>query len=111
MEILYFLDNVEERRRRRDMVLSAAVAAGAITAVQAWPEYFEGIGTDEGDPGAFPSADADMSGFELEKATPESVMADLDALVSASRKVTIREEDQDPFPGLGETGPPHPEWT
>jgi hypothetical protein len=85
------------------MVLSSAVASGIITAVQAWPEYFEAPGAS----GAFPSRDADMSGFELEAATPESFAADMSALVRASQHVTIREDEPPPFPVLGL---PDPEW-
>jgi hypothetical protein len=87
------------------MVLASAVASGVITAVQAWPEYFD---LPEGDTGAFPSKDADMSGFELERATPESVLADMAALVQASQQITIREEDPPPFPVF--PAEPDPEW-
>jgi hypothetical protein len=86
---VHFLDNVRELRDRRDMVLASAVAAGTITAIQAWPEYF---GEDQGDPGAFPSTGADMSGFQLEEATPASFEDDMEALVAASERVTIRDQ-------------------
>jgi hypothetical protein len=71
------------------MILAAAVSSGVVTAVQAWPEYFPEA--DQGDKGAFPSTDADMSGFRLEEATPESFAADMAALVAASQTVVIRE--------------------
>lgn len=102
--MLHFLDGLAEGRRRKDMVLSSAVASGVITAVQAWPEYFEV--PDAG--GAFPSRDADMSGFELERATPESVAADIEAMVRASQHVTLREDEPPPFPAIAL---PDIEWT
>jgi hypothetical protein len=105
LEILHFLDGLAEGQRRRDMVLSSAVASGVITAVQAWPEYFNMPGSS----GAFPSRDADMSEFELERATPESFEADMDALVRASQRITIREDELPPFPVLGSVLP-DPEW-
>lgn len=89
------------------MIFSSAVASGIITAVQAWPDFFGSPG--EGDQGAFPSTDADMSGFELERATPESFAADMDALVRASQQVTLREDDPPPFPQL-DAGFPDPAW-
>jgi hypothetical protein len=104
--VLVFLDGLEETRRRRDMVLSSAVAAGVVTAVDAWPEMFNL--PDKGDPDAFPATDADMSAFRLEEATPESFEADIEAMVRASQQVTIREEDPLPFPV---TGLPDTEWT
>lgn len=106
--ILHFLDNLAANRARRDMVLSAAVSSGVITAVQAWPEYFEGM-TDDGDP-VFPSTDADMAGFELEDASPESFAEDIKAMVAAKSEVTVREEAEPGFPGLP-YGLPDTEWT
>lgn len=91
------------------MVLSSGVASGAITAMQAWPDFFDV--PDEGDPGAFPATDADMSGFELEQATPESFAADMAALVRASQQVTLREDEEPQFPRLPEPALPHHEWT
>jgi len=93
------------------MVLSAAVSSGVISAVQAWPEFF---GPGEEDDGAFPATGADMSGFELEEATPESYAADMSALIAASSKITVREEEPPLFPRLPGPQPPdllHPEWT
>lgn len=107
LEILLFLDGVEASRRRRDMVLSAAVSSGLITPVQAWPEYFPG---DEGDTSAFPSTDADMTSFRLEDATPESFEADMEALVRASERITLREDALPEFPSLP-AGLPDTEWT
>jgi hypothetical protein len=89
------------------MVLSSAVASGVITAVQAWPEYFDVPGQDES---SFPSTGADMSGFELEDATPESFESDMEAMVRASGQITIREEDPPPYPYLP-GGLPDAEWT
>lgn len=89
------------------MVLSSAVSSGVISAVQAWPEYFEGS---PGDGGAFPSKDADMSAFELERATPESFAADMQALVRASEQVTLREEEPLPFPQFPPGDLPDPLW-
>ena len=109
MEILHFLDGITAGRNRRDMILSAAVASGAITAPQAWPEYFDGV-ADEGTPGAFPSTDADMEAFELEEATPESFARDLEAMVAAQSQVTVREDPVPEFPGLP-YGLPDTEWT
>lgn len=89
-------------------MLSSAVASGIITAVQAFPDLFDA--PDSGDPGAFPSRDADMSGFELERATPDSVEDDIEAMVRASQRVSIREEELPPlpqFPGML----PDTEWT
>jgi hypothetical protein len=106
LEILHFLDGVAESRRRRDMALSAAVFSGAITAAAAWPDFFAGDG---GDSGAFPSRDADMTEFELEEATPESFAADLDAILAANRRVTVREAEAPVFRPPGYI--PHPEWT
>jgi hypothetical protein len=88
------------------MVLSAAVASGVVTAVDAWPEFFDG--PDQGDPGAFPSTDADMSAFQIEEATPESFAADIEAMVRASQQVTVREEEPPQFPQFGL---PDAEWT
>lgn len=106
-EILHFLDGVAEARRRREVMLSSAVAAGAITAVQAWPEYFE---DQQAGSGSFPSTDADMSGFELERATPDSYAADMDALIRASQHVALREEEMPPLPVIGGIQPDI-EWT
>jgi hypothetical protein len=91
-------------------VLSAAVTSGLITAPVAWPDYFL-TGLAEGEEVAFPSTDADMSGFELEEATPESFAADIEALVAASQQVSVREEEPDPFPHGLPYGLPDPEWT
>jgi hypothetical protein len=86
------------------MVLASAVSSGVITAMQAWPEYF-----DLPDDGGFPSVGADMTGFELEPATPESFAADMEALVRASQQISIREDDPPPFPQFPDL--PDPEWT
>lgn len=80
----------------------------------AWPEFY---GTAEGEETAFPGTGTDMSGFVLEEATPQSFLADLDAIVAANQRVTLREEavplpefaprpDRPAVPVL-----PHPEWT
>ncbi len=106
LEILHFLDGVAENRRRRDMVLSAAVSCGIMSAPTAWPEFFAGTG---GTPGAFPAVGADMTEFELEEATPESFAADLDAILAANSRVTVREADKPVFQPTGYV--PHPEWT
>ena len=92
------------------MLLSASVAAGIIPPTRAWPESFDGL-ADQGDPGAFPATDADMSDFQLEDATPDSFMRDMDLLeaISANQHLVIREEDPPPFPRLGVL--PDPEWT
>lgn len=89
------------------MVLASAVSSGVVTAMQAWPEYFD-IPAQDGS--AFPSTDADMSGFELEEATPESFEADMEAMVRANEQITIREEDPPPYPFLP-GGLPDAEWT
>jgi hypothetical protein len=107
LEILHFLDKVAEDRRRRDMVLEAAVSSGVISAVTAWPEFFDDAA--RGDPGAFPSKDADMTEFELEEATPQSFIADMDALLAANRRITVREADKPVFQPAGYI--PHTEWT
>jgi hypothetical protein len=107
LDILHFLDGAAEDRRRRDMVLSSAVSSGVISAVMAWPEFFA-TGAD-GTPGAFPSTGADMTEFELEEATPESFAADMDALLAANRRITVRESDAPVFQPAGHI--PHPEWT
>jgi hypothetical protein len=107
LEILHFLDGVAEDRRRRDMVLEAAVSSGVVSAVMAWPEFFDQ--GDEGTPGAFPSRDADMTEFELEEATPESFAADLDAILAANKRVTVREAEAPVFQPTGYV--PHTEWT
>jgi hypothetical protein len=104
VEILHFLDGVAEDRRRRDMVLSASVAAGVVPVQVAWPEYFP-----DADGGAFPSKDADMSGFQLEDATPQSFLADMDAILAANRRVTVRESEPPAFQPSGYA--PHTEWT
>jgi hypothetical protein len=93
-------------------VLSSAVASGIMNAVQAWPELFGG--EDAG--GAFPSKDADMTGFVLEEATPESFAADIAALAAANKRVVIREEQPPPFPRVPVPEPGHQyvpdtEWT
>lgn len=107
LEILHFLDAVAEDRRRRDMVLKAAVSSGIITVVMAWPEFFDDAA--RRDSGAFPSKDADMTEFELEEATPESFMSDMDALLAANRRITVREADAPVFQPTGYI--PHTEWT
>lgn len=107
LEILLFLDGVAEDRRRRDMVLEAAVSSGFVSAVVAWPEFFDDA--TKRDSGAFPSKDADMTEFELEEATPESFMADLDAILAANKRVTVREADKPVFQPTGYV--PHTEWT
>lgn len=105
LDILYFLDGVAENRRRQDMVLSAAVSSGMVTPMQAWPDFFP---DDEGDPGAFPSTGADMAGFELEEATPASFERDMEMIVAANQRITLREEEPPPFPRLPL---PDTEWT
>lgn len=107
LEILHFLDNLTANRERRDMVLASAVASGVITAMQAWPEYFEGL-EDTGD-GSFPSTGSDMSAFQLEEASPESFAADLEAIVQASRQITVREDPAPEFPALGGQLPDNPD--
>jgi hypothetical protein len=107
LEILHFLDGVAEDRRRRDMVLEAAVSSGVVSAVVAWPEFFDDA--TKRDSGAFPSKDADMTEFELEEATPESFMADLDAILAANKRVTVREAEVPVFQPSGYV--PHTEWT
>lgn len=91
------------------MVLSAAVSSGVITAVQAWPEFFDGIGDGQGDDWAFPGRDTDTEDFRLEDATPESVQADLDTLMAMNQRVSVREEEPPRVPDF--TGLPHVEWT
>lgn len=81
-------------------MLAAAVSCGTLSAVQAWPEFFD---LDEGDEGTFPGSGTDSAGFTLERATPESFAADMAALVESSRRVVLR-EDQAPPPGV----PPAP---
>lgn len=73
-----------------------------ITAVRAWPSFFEP--QDE---------DGREAGFTLEKATPESFAADMAALVRNSSQVTLREP---PGPAVAQAPPGHsyvpdPEWT
>lgn len=95
-------------------MLSSAVASGVITVLQAWPEFFgapDGAGQDD-----FPSKDADMSGFVLEEATPQSFASDMAAIVAASQTVVIREEAPPPLPRVAAPEPEHqyvpdPEWT
>lgn len=81
--------------------------------MQAWPEFFPE--PDQGDPGAFPATDADMSAFRLEEATPESFAADMAALVAASQRVVIREEPEPlrrpVIPEDGHRYVPDLEWT
>lgn len=89
-----------------EAVKQALVARGMITPRQAWPEFFP---ADEGDAGAFPSADADTSGFVLEEATPESFAADMAALVELNRQVVIREPAL--LPGGEPAYMPDIEWT
>lgn len=89
------------------MVLSSAVSSGVVSAVTAWPEFFTEAA--KGDPGAFPSKDADLSGFELEEATPASFLSDMDALLAANERVTVREADEPVFQPAGYI--PHTEWT
>jgi hypothetical protein len=110
LDVLYFLDGLEASRSRRDMVLYSAVSSGVITAVKAWPEFFDGIQAAPDDD-AFPSADADLSEFELEEATPESFARDLDlmAAIAANQHLTVREEAPPPLPRL--PGLPDTEWT
>lgn len=86
--------------------MSSAVSAGIITPLQAWPDFF---GEDEGTPGAFPSTDADMTGFVVEEATPASFEQDMDALIRASEQVTIREQPGPERPQF--SAYPDPEWT
>lgn len=86
------------------MVLAAAVSSGIVTAMQAWPEFFDA----QPDSGAFPSAGSDMSGFTLEKASPESFAADMAALVRSSSQVTLREPGPD---APGHQYVPDAEWT
>lgn len=106
LEILHFLDGLLALRDRRDVVMSSAVAAGIITPLQAWPEYF---GEDEGTPGAFPSTDADMTGFQVEEATPMSFADDIEAMVAASERITLREQPEPERPQFSPL--PDVEWT
>lgn len=110
LEILSFLDGLEDNRRRRDMVLSSAVASGVVTAVQAWPEFFDE--PDQGTPDAFPSTDADMSAFQMEDATTDSFARDMALLeaLEANKQISIREEDPPQFPRIPGV-PDHLEWT
>jgi hypothetical protein len=87
--------------------MSSAVAAGIITPLQAWPEYF---GDDEGTPGAFPSTGSDMTAFRIEEATPASFADDMEALIAASERVTIREPAAPEPPGFT-SAETHTEWT
>ncbi|MCW2930031.1 MAG: hypothetical protein JWM19_993 [Actinomycetia bacterium] len=89
------------------MVLSAAVSSGVITAVRAWPDVFDGI-RPPGDDEAFPSTDADMSGFELEDATPGSFARDMDlmAAIAANQRLAVREEAPPPAPRLPDATDP-----
>lgn len=100
---MYFLDGAADRKRREDMVLSAAVQSWLITPMQAWPEFFGA--------GDSPPAEASPGGLTLEQATPESFAADMAALVQSSSRVTMREPaapaPQDP----GHQYVPDAEWT
>lgn len=99
---------MERQQRRRDMILASAVSAGIVTPPKAWPEFFEAPA--DGTPDAFPSTNADMEDFELEQATPESFMHDLELLeaLQANQHIALREEAPPPFPRFGL---PDPEWT
>ena len=88
-----------------DRVKVAAVGAGQMNLKGAWPEYFgrepqpggEPVmeGTEDGEI-AFPSADADMSGFEWEDVTPESYTSDMDRLLELNQHVSVREDQEGP---------------
>lgn len=88
------------------MILSSAVASGIVTAVQAWPDFF-------GEEPAAAGAGTDTAGFTLERATPASFAADMEAMVRASSQVVLREP---PEPQPVPAGPQHSyvpdaEWT
>jgi hypothetical protein len=88
------------------------VSSRLINPVQAWPEFFTDPG--KGDETAFPSSGADITGFRLEEATPESYAADMAALVEANKRVVIREEAPPPMPRVADPVHqyvPDAEWT
>jgi hypothetical protein len=87
-------------------MLASAVAAGAVSALQAWPELFPA-----GDGEEDFSAGGPDGGLRLEQATPESFAADMAALVESSRRVTVREPGRPPGPDPGHQYVPDPEWT
>lgn len=82
------------------------MSSGYLHPAEAWPEFFTDA---ESDQVAFPSADADMTGFRLEDATPASFEDDIAAMVAASSRVSVREEP-DPEPPGADWGLPDSEW-
>lgn len=107
LDVLYFLDGQGALRSRRDQARAAAVSAGYLHPAEAFPEHFS-----DGDAGeaAFPAADADMTGFRLEDATPDSFERDLEMMAAAASRVSVREEPDPVMPDLSR-GLPDPEWT
>lgn len=106
--MLVFLDRQEARRERQedraDRVKAAAVASGRVDLRTAWPEFFAPASQPPGEePGedpevdpevaetAFPSTDADMSGFQWEQPTLASFKGDMDALLAANEHVSVTE--------------------
>ena len=86
--MLYFEDGQRRRDQREHQALCAMVASGKVDPRKAFPEFF--APDDMGE--AFPSPDADMSGFTWEKPTPDSVARDIEAMMHGAR-VTVLDHD------------------
>jgi len=92
--ILVSLDRIAGRDRRHQAALAAAVAAGELHPLQAWPEYFS-VSLDD-DEAAVPGLGADMSAFEWENATQESAERDLEAVMAMNQVVSVGDQAAPP---------------
>jgi len=105
--MLRFLDGQQAQLRRLDLARASAVAAGAVPAHVAWPEFFS---APPGDADAVPRADGsvDTSEFRWEEdATADSVTDDLAMLAAlGGGPVSVPEE----LPATVPVMPPDLEW-
>ena len=83
LSVLVFRENSRRQEARVQQALSAAVAAGRVDPASAWPDLFGRPAP--GDDEAFPTKDADMSGFEWEDPGPERAAAELEEMMHGAR--------------------------
>jgi hypothetical protein len=102
LSVLVFRENQRRQEERIQGALRAAVAGRWADPAKTWPDIFgKPPAPDAGS--AFPSADADMSGFRWEKPDEERMAAELEQLMHGAR-VSLREEGGDGPPPV----PPPP---
>jgi hypothetical protein len=92
--VLIFRENSRRQEERAQAAIRAAVAAGRIDPVKAWPDIF-GKPSADGDE-AFPHAGADMSGFTWEQPDQERISAELEQLMRGARVQLTGTGDEPP---------------